>query len=133
MPAMFKRNIYKEFLLASLDILSHSKNCFWKPHQIFVEAFLRCWSIFSYVQTFMADLIGTIFRITATFGTTLRITCCYRKAGTPEHTPWRGLLEGFSELVSDNKETSTNFILGFLHKRHPKIVKTISANAKSIV
>jgi hypothetical protein len=40
--------------------------------------------------------------------------------GKPEQAGGSGLLEGFSQLVSDFMETSRNFILDFLHKKTDK-------------
>ncbi len=40
--------------------------------------------------------------------------------GKPEQAGGSGLLEGFSQLVSDFIETSRNFILDFLHKKTDK-------------
>ncbi len=48
-----------------------------------------------------------------------------------EKASWRGLLEGFSELVSDFKEASRNLIFIFSTKGS-QYCKTISADTKSI-
>jgi hypothetical protein len=40
--------------------------------------------------------------------------------GKPEQAGGSGLLEGFSQLVSDFIETSRNFLLDFLHKKTDK-------------
>jgi hypothetical protein len=55
-------------------------------------------------------------------------------SGNPEQAPFRGLLEGFSQLVSDYIEACRNFILDFLHKKTvKKCEKTFSAHSKSNV
>ncbi len=55
-------------------------------------------------------------------------------SGNPEQFPFRGLLEGFSQLVSDFIEACSNFILDFLHtKTVKKCEKTFSAHSKSTV
>jgi hypothetical protein len=53
----------------------------------------------------------------AAFQTTFRITGGYRKARTSFLT---GLLEGFSQLVSDFIEASKNIILAFLPNKTAK-------------
>ncbi len=50
-----------------------------------------------------------------------------------EQAFWRGLLDRFSQLVSDFIEVSRNFIFDFLLKKTAKNVKTISAHTKSTV
>ncbi len=47
----------------------------------------------------------------------------------PQQAVWRGLLEGFSQLLSFFIEVSQNFILLFLHNKAAKNLKTISAYA----
>jgi hypothetical protein len=49
--------------------------------------------------------------------TTFRVTGGYKKAGTSSP---KGLLEGFSQLVSNFTDASTNFFLDFLHKKTAK-------------
>jgi hypothetical protein len=42
-------------------------------------------------------------------------------------------MDGFLQLVWDSIEARRNLILNLLHKRPPKIAKTISAHTKSTV
>jgi hypothetical protein len=44
----------------------------------------------------------------------------YAASRKPEQTPWKGLLEGFLQLVKDFIEASRNLILDFLYKKTAK-------------
>ncbi len=62
---------------------------------------------------------GTIFRITGGFRNNF-----YSHRRLPEsRNKRRGLLEEYSELVSDFQKSSINFGINFLHKRQPNIGK----------
>jgi len=67
----------------------------------------------------------------AVFGTTFRFTGGFWKPGS--RFLRRGLLERFSQVVSDFIKANRNFKLGFLRKKTTKIVKTISAHSTSTV
>ncbi len=64
----------------------------------------------------------------AAVGTTFTVTGSLRKAGTRHLKRFTGRI---FTIVSDFREARRNFILDFLNKRQPKIVKTISAHSKS--
>jgi hypothetical protein len=46
----------------------------------------------------------------------------------PQPAIWRGLLDGFLQLVSVFIEASQNFFFSFLHNKAAKNLKTIGAN-----
>jgi hypothetical protein len=51
----------------------------------------------------------------AAFGTTFKVTGVQVTIGKPEQANWKGIKEGFSQLVSNFIEASRNFILKVLH------------------
>jgi hypothetical protein len=51
----------------------------------------------------------------------------------PKQALWRGLLEGFLQLVNAFIEAERNFILDLLQKKTAKNSETISAHSKSKV
>jgi hypothetical protein len=54
----------------------------------------------------------------------------YRRILESQKSFLKRLLDGFSQLVRDSIEARRNLILNLLHKRPPKIAKTINAHTK---
>ncbi len=98
----------------------------WK-HLLILRIFRKLHQI---LFRFSLSRIGQRSGSQAAFGTTVRVTSGYLKA---EQASWWGLLEWFSQLVSDFIEASRNFMLDVFHKKQPKIVRTFRAAIKSTV
>jgi hypothetical protein len=98
--------VQEKIISACLFETSTKSNLFRKRHQNSVPVFLRsqC-SIFSSVHLWPA------------FGTTIRVTAGYQKAGTTSLKGVSGRIFTFSRYFI---EASRNFILDFLHKKASK-------------
>ncbi len=100
----------------------------------FLLAFLKKESFFPSLP--LGDLFQCIVHVIVGFRNNFQNHCwlseqLFSKAATwkLDQASWRGLLEVFSELVSDSKELSRQ-LYNFFTKRHPSFVETIVTHSK---
>jgi hypothetical protein len=86
-----------------------------------LDSFLRLTGIKSLAFLLPHCPIFSIIHSRLAFGKIFKITGGYWKSGTSFLK--RELLEGFSQLVSGFIERNKNFILDFINKKQPKILR----------
>ncbi len=80
LPALFKRNINVKFLLASLKILTDSKNCSENRIKFLFRLFLL--SLVDFLQCAFMPGLEHFSESQAAYGTIFGVTGSYQKAGT---------------------------------------------------
>ncbi len=101
--------------------LTIPEDCSRKPHKISVPVFF----LFHW---------GDFLQCTYIYGRlSEQFSGSHAAFGKPEQASWRGLLEEFSQLLSDSLKQAETLFWTFFCKRQPEIVEIVSAHIKSTV
>ncbi len=120
-------------LLASMKTLTNSKNYSGSLIIISVQAFLSChWSIFFSVHTLFGagKIWAKCICPIGSFRHDISGLQAFSGSKSPRQSPWRGLLEGFLELVNNFTEASKNFVIYITTVKSFRFLNNTSARTK---